>query len=182
MRQAKAITDAFDRDPAQEESGDGWPADSEAYGWAAHRRDRTLWEAFRPVREHADVLLATATAQLALLPAASRTEWEPRIGALSSAAEALDAEHDIVLERLRTALIPSDATVDAVDAVLTEFFDEAWPALDAWAAGADAVIGLDSAVRVQRGSAQRRAANLAAVRGPAGGVAAPHRPRRGGGR
>ncbi|WP_329025749.1 hypothetical protein [Streptomyces sp. NBC_00690] len=169
---------AFDGDPAQEQTRDGRPCDELAYGWAAHRRDRRMWEAFQPLEECLDVLLATANAQLDMLPAASQPEWRSKIEALVHAAETIDAEHKQTVARLHTLLSVPDPTVDSVDAVVTAFFDEAWPALDVWANGADALAGLDTAVRAQQGSAQCRTDTSPALRGPAARVAGPHRTRR----
>ncbi|MFI1013117.1 hypothetical protein [Streptomyces sp. NPDC020965] len=172
LRQAEAIMTAFEHDPAQQQDSDGWPKDGEAYGWAAHRRDRTLWEAFRPLREHAGAMLATAAAQLNQLPDVSRGAWESRITALSQAAESLTSEHDRAIDRLRDHLVKGDAGVATVDYVLTEFYDEAWPALDTWAAGASAVIELNAAVNPQATAERQRTGTRSAARGSSSGTVA----------
>ncbi|MCX4659202.1 hypothetical protein [Streptomyces uncialis] len=170
LRQAAAIMHAFERDPAQQQDGDGRPTDGEAFGWAAHRRDRTLWEAFRPVREHANAMLATAAAQLNQIPGAYRGAWESRITALSHAAESQATEHDRAIDRLRNHLVKGDSGVAAVDCILTEFYDEAWPALGTWAVGASAVTELDAAVSPRAAAERKRSSLRPAARGSSSGA------------
>ncbi|MEU5162286.1 hypothetical protein AB0G74_22145 [Streptomyces sp. NPDC020875] len=165
--------EAFDQDPAQQQGDDGWPVDTEAYSWAAHRRDRSLWDAFLPVRVHVGALLATATAQLGLLPDASRDAWTSKITALSHATEKLDYEHDRAIEQLHQHLGQPHPTLRTVDSVVTEFFDEAWPALDVWAGGGHAVTELNTTVNP--GTAPSRTAKPA-LRLVSGGIVPPGAP------
>ncbi|GAA2254933.1 hypothetical protein GCM10010232_50220 [Streptomyces amakusaensis] len=166
---------AFDQDSAQQQGEDGWPTDIEAYGWAAHRRDRSMWEAFLPVRAHAAQLLGTATAQLGLLPEESRKHWASKIAALERAIGTLESEHNRLLERLRDHLAGSRPALDAVDLMVTECLDEAWPALDSWAAGGHAVIELNT--MLHPGSAPPRAPQPA-LRLVSGGIVPPDAPGR----
>ncbi|MFI1890216.1 hypothetical protein [Streptomyces jumonjinensis] len=175
LRQAKAIVAAFDQDPVQKQGDDGWPVDVDAYGWAAHRRDRSLWDAFLPVQIHAGDLLGTATAQLDQIPEESRKAWSPKIAALERAVDTLETEHDRLMDRLRDHLVRSRPNLAAVDLMVTEFFDEAWPALDVWASGGHAVIDLNTTVH--QGAAPSRTPKPA-LRLVSGGIIPPGAPGR----
>ncbi|MFF0448013.1 hypothetical protein ACFYT4_16660 [Streptomyces sp. NPDC004609] len=170
---------AFDSDPAQEQSEGGWPCDELAYSWAAHRRDRSMWEAFLPVRGHVGALLATATAQLGLLPDSSRDAWTSKINGLDHATTELDHQHDRTVERLGDHLARPHPNLETVDLVLTEFFDEAWPALDVWAAGGHAVIELNTTVHQDAAHSHTPKTALRLVSGGITSPSAPGRPRGG---
>ncbi|MFF3556139.1 hypothetical protein ACFYXL_22355 [Streptomyces tsukubensis] len=165
--------EAFDQDPAQQQGDDGWPIDTDDYSWAAHRRDRSLWDAFLPVRVHVGPLLATATAQLGLLPDTSRDTWTSKIAALDHATEKLDYEHDRTIERLHQHLGQPHPALKTADSIVTEFFDEAWPALDVWAGGGHAVIELNTTVH--QSTAPSRAARPP-LRLVSGGIVPPGAP------
>ncbi|MFJ4688867.1 hypothetical protein [Streptomyces sp. NPDC088789] len=135
---------AFDADPAQERTDDGQPVDIDAYGWAAHRRDRDTWSAFQPVREHSTALLTTAATQLGRLPATSVGAWASRINTLAKATRTLEAEHKHAVERIRAHVARSHANLDTVDLIITDFFDETWSALEQWTTGGHAVIELNT--------------------------------------
>jgi hypothetical protein len=153
--------------------------DAHAYGWAAHRRDRDLWEAFLPVRVHVGALLATATAQLGLLAEPSRDTWTSKINGLSHATEELDHQHDRTIERLGEHLVRPHPTLETVDVVLTEFFDEAWPALDVWASGGHAVLELNTTVHQDAAPSRKPARSLRLVSGGIVPPSTPGRPRGG---
>ncbi|MFD9715786.1 hypothetical protein [Streptomyces sp. NPDC059076] len=148
-----------------------------------------MWEAFELLEPCLDSLLATATAQLDRLPAASLGQWQSKIDALASAAETLTAEHDQAVARLRDRLVRDNTpSVTAIDSLLTEFYDEAWPALDTWATGALAITELNATVnphgtaeRLQAGTpgASRGSSNSTVPTAPAPG---PNPARRGGDR
>ncbi|MFF6975207.1 MULTISPECIES: hypothetical protein [Streptomyces] len=147
LRTAAEAIHTCDQDPAQEQDDDGHLLDTEGYGWAAHRRDRSLWYAYLPVRSHADALLTTATAQLDMLPQESRPAWASKIAALARAADTLEAGHDRLMRELREHLTgAANPNLASVDLSVTEFFDEAWPALDVWAGGGSAVTELNTTV------------------------------------
>ncbi|MEU3599315.1 hypothetical protein ABZ714_11365 [Streptomyces sp. NPDC006798] len=169
----------YHQDPAQEQGDDGRPTDIEAYGWAAHRRDRSMWAAYVPVRSTVGTLLATATAQLDLLPQEARPAWASKITALARAADTLETHHDRLISELRDHLVHSNApALISIDVSMTEFFDEAWSALHVWASGGHAVIELNTMV----GSASTPPPQPA-LRLLNGGVASPPRgqgPARGG--
>ncbi|MGW1974225.1 hypothetical protein [Streptomyces sp. NPDC001889] len=168
LAQTEAIMKAFDHDPAQQQDDDGWPTDGEAYSWAAHRRDRSMWEAFRPVAECLDSVLTTANAQLDRLPTAVRGEWQSRIDALTRAAETLGAEHDQAIARLRDHLVRDTSNIATVDHILTEFCDEAWPALDTLAGSARSVIELDATVNPPSAAKRQRGETRSAARRSSG--------------
>ncbi|MFF8958619.1 hypothetical protein [Streptomyces sp. NPDC014894] len=166
---------AFEHDSAQQQGDDGWPVDVDAYSWAAHRRDRSLWDAFLPVQIHAGEILDTAAFQLDQLPEGSRKAWASKIAALERAVGTLESEHDRLMEQLRDHLVDSRPNLAAVDLMVTEFFDEAWHALDVWAGGGNAVIELNTTLHP--GTAPPRAAQ-APLRLVSGGIVPPGAPGR----
>ncbi|MEU5162284.1 hypothetical protein AB0G74_22135 [Streptomyces sp. NPDC020875] len=170
VRTAADIMLEFDSDPAQEQTPGGWPCDELAYSWAAHRRDCSMWEAFRPVEECLDSVLATANSQLDRLPTASRGEWQSRIDAFTRAAETLDAEHLRAVARLRDHLVRDNADIATVGHILTEFYDEAWPALDTLAGSARSIIELNAAVNPPSTAQRQRGDTRSAARRSSGGA------------
>ncbi|MER5782635.1 hypothetical protein ABT104_13045 [Streptomyces mobaraensis] len=153
LKESEQVLAAWDAYSDQHTDPDGWPHDDTAYGLRASRRDADTWRSFNRVRHGAKTLLATAGAQLQMLPAArvqSRWAWE--LSALDDALDQLIALQRRWLET-RDALPPSAVPgTEAYDDVLAERNAEAWHYLHEWSLHGQAVLDIHAAAQDEAAS------------------------------
>ncbi|MEU3553371.1 hypothetical protein [Streptomyces fragilis] len=127
---------------------DGWPFDDDAYGRRATDRDAAVAESFDHVRGGAAHLLATARAQLVLLPTgAAQSRWAWQLTVLQDALDRLGALRETW--RITRDSLPPNAgpRTSAFDDTHAAHLRAAGAALNEWAVHGHAIREIDKAAR-----------------------------------
>ncbi|MFF7400567.1 hypothetical protein [Streptomyces murinus] len=148
LSEAKKILAEWDAYSDEHTDLDGWPYDDHAYGLRQSQRDADTAAAFQDLHDGARHLLATAEAQLPLIPPGiAQTRWVYQLGVLHGALKQLDTLNEQWLatrDDLPAAAKPGTTTFDTA---LAEHHAECWSYLDDWATHGHAITEINAAAR-----------------------------------